>query len=666
MKKKHYLCRGKMCPKSSDMKKICSALTILRRFAISLSALLPVAGAWSQPLFPCSDHLLEPYGVCTHITRPGWDYEIRDRELELTRGVGIEWVRADLDCGNFFSRRAQADISESDCNPTIFNNVLASTEAHNQQMLGILTWMGAHPWDDPFYDRLVERLARTYDGRITHWEALNEVNLFRGVDSLCPKYVTTLKQTYETLKRINPRNMVLSSGFAELPEPFISEFSRLGGWRYCDVFNFHSYFAPEELIPCFRRLGDLMERDGWSRPVWLTECGMHTAQERVCSAAFFSDLLPQALHRIGIRGDKVVVGILRDRESGYNALSDDEADALLAPWSRSVAYCSFQELKTLRVRDVPVLMASSGEFFPAAQFPLLVDYVRRGGTIVLSGGVPFYYDAFTPDEAYFDRRELGTSLYPQLHMSFAGWGVKDPATGELLTDTPSHWGRTAETASSYEWQPTSASPARYFTDANLSPGDTLIPLVTAGSEHFRLPMAGIYRLGSDLHGNIIFHARMRATPWPDKEAEQARRVARIYLLAFAHGVEKVFWYNLRSREKDPYYSEDCFGLIHNDFSEKPSLQAYRTLTAMLPSGSQRPLLRQLPGGVYHATWLRPDSTRVHALWSPMGRVQVASPARRISVACDYLGRSLPVPRRRLTVGSGVTYLLERKTKPMFN
>ena len=662
MKKKEYLCREKKRSIPFKMKNLFSVAAILCRLAICLSAFLPVAEANSQPLFPCSSHLSDPYGVCTHITRPGWDYEIRQQELELTRQAGISWVRSDLDCGNFFSHRAQDTMPQSGCDPTIFDNVLATTEASGQQLLGILTWMGAYPWDDPYYSRLVEQLARTYDGRITHWEALNEVNLFRGVDSLCPKYIGTLRQTYETLKRFNPRNVVLSSGFAELPEPFIGDFSRLGGWRYCDVFNFHSYFAPEELIPCFQRLSGFMVRDGWSRPVWLTECGMHTAQEEVSSADFYSDLLPQALRRIGIREERAVVGVLRDRESGFNALSDDEADALLAPQCRRVVFCSFKDLEHLRVGDVPVLVASRGEYFPADRFPLLVDYVRRGGTIVLSGGMPFYYDAYTPDGTYFNRRETGTSLYPQLHMSAAGWGVKDPSTGEELTDTPGYWGRTSETSSSYEWKPTKASPARYFTDANLQPGDTLIPLVTAGSEHYRLPMAGIYRLGSDLRGNVVFHARMYAPAWVNREAEQARRVARICLLAFAYGVEKVFWYNLRSREKDLHYSEDCFGLIHHDFSEKPAMQAYRTLTSMLPSGSERPRLSLAVDGVYYATWLRPDGSRVHALWSPMGRVEVAVPATRLSAASDHLGRPLPLPRRRLTVGSGVTYLVEKKSK----
>ena len=170
-------------------------------------------------------------------------------------------------------------------------------------------------------------------------------------------------------------------------------------------------------------------------------------------------------------------------------------------------------------------------------------------------------------------------------------------------------------------------------------------------------MAGIYRLGSDLRGNVIFHTRMYAMPCPDKEAEQARRVARIHLLAFANGVEKVFWYNLRSREADPYEKEDCFGLIHKDFSEKPALQAYRTLTSMLPSGSQRPTV-QCRDGIFHATWQRPDGKRVHALWNQLGRKRVKSPVKSPYLVLDHLGNPLPRRRSTLTVSDGVTFIVE--------
>lgn len=604
----------------------------------------------AQPLFPGAQRMEAPYGVCTHITRPGFDYEIRDLELGVTQEAGIRWVRSDLDFHNAFR-------SPADFNPSLFDDVLASTEAHDTHLLGILTWLGRKPWDDRDYGRYLEQLAQRYDGRITHWEMLNEVNLFRDTDSLCQRYVRSLRLAYETLKRINPKNTVLTSGFAELPEPFVSDFSAMGGWRYCDVFNFHSYFALEGLIPCFERLYGYMQRDGWQRPVWLTECGMHTARQENESSAFFTDLLPAALSRIGIQPDRVAVGVLRDRAVGYSVLSDDEADILLRPFFRRVVACSLSRLASLSVHEVPVLVATREEYFPADCFPALVDYVRRGGTIVLAGGMPFYYDASTPDGIYFRRRTLGTSLYSRLHMSEATLR-RDPVTGVVLTETPPFSRRTDENASAYEWKPTAASHARYLGYANLAVGDTLIPLVVAGTEHLRHPIAGIYRLNSDLQGNIIFQTRMYAPISTDREAEQARQLPRTFLISFAYGVDKVFWYNLRSREDNPYYSEDCFGLLHRDFAEKPSMQAYRTLVRMCPEGSTRPVLT-VSDGIYRAVWRQPDGTEVTALWSPDERQQVRIAGLRRLGIFDYKGEPVPKSGNRITVGAGVVYCLRR-------
>ncbi|MEE1214804.1 MAG: hypothetical protein U0L04_07475, partial [Bacteroidaceae bacterium] len=85
----------------------------MRRFTLS-ALLCCTLQMMAQPHFPCSPKLDNPYGVCSHITRPGWDYEIRDNELEIARRNNISWVRSDLDCGNFFT-------SHTTSNPALFN-----------------------------------------------------------------------------------------------------------------------------------------------------------------------------------------------------------------------------------------------------------------------------------------------------------------------------------------------------------------------------------------------------------------------------------------------------------------------------------------------------------------------------------------------------------------
>ncbi|MGN0234606.1 MAG: hypothetical protein ACI4B5_09320 [Bacteroidaceae bacterium] len=589
-----------------------------------------------------------PYGVCTHITRRWSDYPIRDRELALANEVGIGWIRSDYDFGTVFA-------GVCDFHPQVFDDVSLSCQIYNQQFLAILTWLGKMPWDDPLYASYVDSLARRYDGKVTHWEMMNEVNLIGNIDSLPKCYASSLRVASECLHRVNPNNKVLLSGLAEVKDDFLEQLCRLDAMKWVDVMNFHSYFRPEELIQCFEKISTLMDRYGWSKPVWLTECGMHTCDEGCPASGFYLDFLPAALHRLKIPINKICVGYLADRTTGFVTLNNEQVQQYLVPVAGKVEAISLDQLASLSVARVPVLLATTDEYFPKDYFASLVDYVRRGGTIILSGGMPFYYDAYLPSNTWFNRHETGTSLLKQLHMS-SSYEPRD-SSGEDITEIPSVVRVVPGAGFSYSWNISDKSPARYLTEGALAKGDSLIPLITAGTQSRQIPVAGIYRLNSDLHGNIIFQTRMYAHPLPDKEAEQARRVARIYLLALAHGVERVFWYNFRARETDPFEPEDCFGLIHADFSEKPSLQAYRTLTSMLPSGSTRPHML-IDENVFSVSWIRPDGHRVTAMWSPYVPVRYKLKNRRTTCMYNYLGEKIPFKGRSITLTDAVTYLVE--------
>lgn len=602
--------------------------------AVFATLFLWSANAVSQPFFHCSKTLESPYGVCTHISRPRMDYPIRDRELELCQSVGIQWVRSDIDFGNFFG-------SLTDYDPTIFDNVTKSCATYNQNFLGILTWLGKYPWEDPDYGKLIERLAKTYNNRIGYWESINEVNLFKNANQLIKEYFETLKITYEVLKRENPNNQVLTSGFSETPVKYLTQLAEMGAGNYFDIYNFHSYFKPEGLIPCFQKIKEIMDKYGWDKPVWITECGMHTAQETNNSGMYFEKMLPAAIERLGMHSKSVRIGVLRDPESGFNALTDDEIEAYLG-WGKKTQMVALSEIKFLSPKKTPILITTYDEFFPTDYMPDIVEYVRKGGTIVLSGGMPFFYNAHTFEDSWLEKREKGTSLYKSLHMA-----AKSPK------ELPTRGGKTPENKSDYEWMPNEKSPARYLTEANLQEGDSLIPFVVAGDEKEQLPIAGIYKLNSDLKGNVIFQTRMYAHTIPQRETEQARRVARIYLISFAYGVDKVFWYNLRSRENDLVYSEDCFGMIHEDFSEKPSLQAYRTLTKLCPEGSLRPILKE-EYGIFHASWETPEGKKMHALWNPMGKKYLKIKTDKDTKGYSYLGKELK-PSKKFPIDESVTY-----------
>ena len=617
----------------------------MRVLIAALILILYQAEVAGQVLFPCTQTLQNPYGVCTHVTRKGWDYEIRDREMHALQDIGVGWVRSDLDFGTVFG-------NPTDFVPEVFENVLNSADNTELQLLGILTWLGKYPWDDPDYHSYIDTLAFRFNGRIRYWELLNEVNLMKGIRDLPEKYVKSLKVVYERLKDQSPQNQVVLSGLAEVQSNFFEELCKLKAQDYYDVMNFHSYFSPEELIPCFEKIAKLMEHYDFRKHVWLTECGMSTIQETETSEGFYTDFLPAALKRLGIYESMITVGYLQDRVTGYRTLNDAQVSIYLKPKAKNVVSVDFLHLRGLNPARVPVLIATTDEYFP-----LLVDYVKRGGTIVLAGGMPFYYNASRPSRAWFERHMLRTKLYPILHMSPLT-NRYDSITSESLGDIPPFADRCADADFEYEWSVNADHPARYLSAESLHPGDSLITLISAGNERIKGAIAGIYKLNSDdLTGNIVFQTRMYGHPIPDKEEEQARRIARIYLLAFAYGIDRVFWYNFRSREANLSDPEDCFGLIHADFTEKPAMQAYRTLIRFCPDGSVRPILK-CNDNIFRAQWTTPDKHVVHAIWSPYQTMSYTYKISPNATVYNHLGQEVHCVDNKLKLSDGVLFIVE--------
>lgn len=104
------------------------------------------------------------------------------------------------------------------------------------------------------------------------------------------------------------------------------------------------------------------------------------------------------------------------------------------------------------------------------------------------------------------------------------------------------------------------------------------------------------------------------------EDTQARRLPRVYLISFACGIEKVFWYKSRACELSENY-EDHFGIWHKDYSPKPAFYAYKTIVKMCPSGSTRPQITRV-GSVYVAKWKKKGKKCVTAVWTSDKNISV--------------------------------------------
>lgn len=380
-----------------------------------------------SPLFECTPRMDRPYGFCAHITRkaPRYDFTTMARQMELMRSIGATAIRSDIDYGT---------IKEHDT--ALLDTILNETRRQGFGFLGIAfdqefqkkTWQ-----DNATFTPYLRTLCDHYARRMHYVEFCNEINLV-GQEKVAEHYVTDLKRFYNIKKKNRQLRILFSGILADHRLEFLDSAMSRGAYQYIDVMNFHTYRTPEDMIPLMQQIRDNMNRYGWNKPVWITECGMHTA----------------------------------------------------------------------------------------------------------------------------------------------------------LTGRHSHETTTA------------------------------------------------------------------------REDEQARRVARIHLIAFAYGVDKVFWYKFRACENDSTYSEDFFGLVHHDLSPKPAFYAYRTLTAMCPSGSTRPRLTR-HGAAYDVYWKRTDHRQIRALWDPTGKSRLVVQNAENIKFYDYMGRPVSINGQSdIPLGSSVVFAVSKK------
>ena len=165
-------------------------------------------------------------------------------------------------------------------------------------------------------------------------------------------------------------------------------------------------------------------------------------------------------------------------------------------------------------------------------------------------------------------------------------------------------------------------------------------------------MAACYKLDSDLKGNIIIQTRHNNSHQVSEEL-QAIRIPRVYLLSYASGVNKVYYYALRNR-----FVHDGYGIIKSDLSEKQAYFSLKTLTEKCPSGSTRPTI-QTYNHQYIASWKNEKGKRVYCVWSDLLGVENAIEVEGRAKYYDTYGRQLK--RKTFTPGPSVIYIEDAKS-----
>ncbi|MBQ6245219.1 MAG: hypothetical protein IJK04_00025, partial [Kiritimatiellae bacterium] len=219
-----------------------------------------------------------------------------------------------------------------------------------------------------------------------------------------------------------------------------------------------------------------------------------------------------------------------------------------------------------------------------------------------------------------------------LKIDVSAWWIDDALPRNALDNRDRAFPTEAAKAAGFKGDPAGEPGAlRFQTPKLLEAGDEFIPLLTvpvaatpptlsasAGEPPApRQATAASVTRFSDGGCLIVSGLTGRGVAGSAGEAGQARYLPRAMAIAFAEGVEQFYWYNFRSREDDPAYSEHHFGLVHSNRTPKPALGAYSNFILARPPGSV-----QSPGPwhdesrkFFFPQWTRPDGTKVGLLWT---------------------------------------------------
>ena len=272
----------------------------------------------TEPLAPVNHKSDIPYGINTFLQQEVERPKI-EAMLAMIRDAGFVWLRQefpweDLEVdgrGQFKDSRQDRDgdgVFDTVDGWAKYDQIVDLAGAYGLRLLVRLSnppgWSRADPEAGPFappddlqdFVNYAVAIAERYRGRISHYQVWNEPNIYPEwgnafVDP--PRYVEMLCRTYEALKQVDPKIVVVSAaiaptvsldgyfGFSDLI--FLQEIYDLGGGDCFDVFSAQGYGlfsgptdrrlrATSVNVARHSQYRDIMVRNGDAhKPIWLSE-----------------------------------------------------------------------------------------------------------------------------------------------------------------------------------------------------------------------------------------------------------------------------------------------------------------------------------------------------------------------------------------------------------
>ncbi len=563
-----------------------------------------------------------PYGVVTDGSRS--EYAMHDDLADLIKVGGMGYERVDWDWRVCQKEKDGAfDFSK-------YDRIVDADEARGITVLPIV--YGPPRWAYPAWQNLdgyaafVRATVRRYGKRMPVIEIWNEENIPGFWKDPNPtNYLALLKAAYTAAKEADPSVRVALGGTAGWAHGFIRSLYEIGAKDYFDIVNVHPYcypYTPEEPLRIgFAELRKLMAEHGDARkPIWFTEIGWPTHEADLTG--------PGGVLLAGLK-------TARPGKTSWNVIytvcepDGQKPDQLLArnltstlPSGSKVRVCGPKETcERLAAGGWDAVVYPMDESYPADTLDAVVEFVRKGGTFIDLGGMPMWkpYRNMPGGGGRVFPHDGGRERFARLRIGLDSWWL--PGSELPKGDNPMAVHATPEgIAAGVKQSPTGFPCVHFFSEKALGPDDRMVPLIACTNplNGKQAVAACVYLLNGDMKGRVVVCGIMLDRPSrriPVSERQQGVMFARAMGVSFAEGVEAFFWYSLRASEKDRFYNEDHFGMVHANLVPKDGWLANKMFITQRPAGSLNLGGEWRKDGLYFPQWRRPDGKVAGMAWT---------------------------------------------------
>ena len=572
-----------------------------RSFLLALFCALAANGAEIE---------LGSLGYQGHFEHPTDEYPYMEKQLKTQKAYGGDFVRTDV-------HWKKQEPVEGKWNFKRTDEVVAACEKAGVKVLfNILPCNNQIP--DRYrpimnnldhVDRYVRTIVKRYKGRVRYWQIANEQDSgsnavsIRELNKKPALYMELLKVCSKAIRETDPDAVVVAGGLAAPANNVIAYYYlegmlKNGMAKYCDVVGFHPYpldLDPEEAYPIpiseIRRM--MKQYGGEKMQLWADEIGESSGPH-----VDWQELYDALLKTAGVKPEERELAVIVDKE--WHTYSENR-------YVHRGVLGNFKKVSEIKLDGIrklsadTVLLWTAAHAIPAQYVEPLVDFVRRGGTLIFPKGFPLYMESVKRADNQVIASDVGARHMAKFHV---GWDAYWTAPkGDIPTYIRKLEGPGFDGS---DWES-----GRVLSGKNLKPGDKLIPVVWAKDCRVPRVLAGVFKLNSDLKGTVIMNVSWGRSSRNVSPEEAGRQMSRQLLLLRAYGVDKVFIYKMRQY---PHQTDYTYGLFTPEYQPLPSALGLATQVEVFPDGTKLQVVRD--GKPWIIKGVRPDGKTAWAIWNP--------------------------------------------------